>query len=198
MLCAWLKQWPLQRLAAVRGELEGRAVLIYQAAARRNLTVVDYWPAWGQGWPAWGEGPAASPGCGIEPGMPLAEALALHGWAAARRSQRRGGPDPSLHLEAHDPLADRAALVQLAQVCQQFSPLVGLEEAERPECLLLEIGPVSQRFGGERQLAGQLAGAGRARAVRPPGGGRQPGSRLGPGPLPPGRAARSALENRRR
>ena len=111
-----------------------------------------------------GDRPAATPEGqihSIEPGMPLAEAIALHQWASLRRSSKRGGRSASrarsVHLEAHDPLADRLALEQLAQWCHQFSPIVGLEEAERPESLLLDIGKVSQRFGGERALARQLA-----------------------------------------
>jgi hypothetical protein len=35
-----------------------------------------------------------------------------------------------LHLELADPLADRLALAELAEWCQQFSPSVALEEAE--------------------------------------------------------------------
>ncbi|HEX4146787.1 MAG TPA: DNA polymerase Y family protein [Pirellulales bacterium] len=98
--------------------------------------------------------------CRIEPGMSLAEALALHHCAGARRRSKRGAPraggDDSIHLEAHDPLADRLALVQLAQWCQQFSPIVGLEEGACPESLLLDVGNVSERFGGEQALAQQV------------------------------------------
>jgi protein ImuB len=186
ILCVWLTHWPLQRLAATRAELNGRAVLVYEAQARRGLAVVSYSPALGSpGRPlkngtdselagrssdkdASGEVPvpifqhaaAENAGYRIEPGMSLAEALALHQWAGLRRSSKRGGRRPgrteSVHLEAHDPLADRLALVQLAEWCQQFSPIVGLEEGECPESLLLDIGKVSERFGGERALARQV------------------------------------------
>ena len=60
--------------------------------------------------------------------MPLAEALALHEFFLLRQPQSAG--ELPLHLEAHDPLADRLALAQLAVVCQRFSPTVGLEQAE--------------------------------------------------------------------
>jgi len=145
-------------------------VLVYEAQARRGLAVVSYSPALGSlpeattsGSKAATEGPVVTENAGyrIEPGMSLAEALALHQWAGLRRSSKRGGRRPgrteSVHLEAHDPLADRLALVQLAEWCQQFSPIVGLEEGERPESLLLDIGKVSERFGGERALARQVA-----------------------------------------
>ncbi len=148
----------------MRAELNGRAVLVYEAQARGGLAVVSYSPALGCGPKAAGDRPAITtrdqvhP---IEPGMPLAEALALHQWASLRRSAKRGGMlssrARSIHLEAYDPLADRLALVQLAQWCHQFSPTVGLEESARPESLLLDIGKVSERFGGERALAYQLA-----------------------------------------
>jgi protein ImuB len=130
--------------------------LVYQANARKSLTVVEYASALGQL-------PTANrheDGYRIEPGMPLAEALALHQWASSRRSKSRDpGHGRPLHLEAYDPSADRLALVQLAQVCQQFSPIVGLEEGQRPESLLLDITRVSDRLGGEQALAYQLARA---------------------------------------
>ncbi|HEY1786041.1 MAG TPA: DNA polymerase Y family protein [Pirellulales bacterium] len=139
--------------------------MIYEAQARRGLTVLSYSPALGFETAAPGHFPATATGetHRIEPGMSLAEALALHQWAGLRRSTKRGGTRAgrtgSIHLEAHDPLADRLALVQLAQACQQFSPIVGLEEATTPESLLLDIGKVSQRFGGERALADRLVRA---------------------------------------
>jgi protein ImuB len=91
---------------------------------------------------------------GIQPGMPLAEALALHEFSLLRQPQSAG--KPALHLEAHDPLADHLALVQLATTCQRFSPIVGLEEADRPDCLLLDVSGLAGLFGGEEQLAGQV------------------------------------------
>jgi protein ImuB len=75
--------------------------------------------------------------------MPLAEATALAGYAAA-------GPP---HLELHDPAADRAALEALAEWCQRYSPSVGLEEAEQPESLLLDVSGLGPLFGGEAALA---------------------------------------------
>jgi len=78
--------------------------------------------------------------------MPLAEAAAL---AGARR----------LRVEPHDPASDRGALERLAQWCERFSPVVGVEEVEepgRPEAIFLEIHAVARFFGGEAALAGQL------------------------------------------
>lgn len=69
--------------------------------------------------------------------MPLAEATALAG----------------AHLEEHDPEADRAALAQLAVWCEQFSPIVGLED---PDNLLLDVTGLGPLFGGEPILAEQI------------------------------------------
>jgi len=80
---------------------------------------------------------------GIHPGLPLAEAQALAG-----RTQCQWVPD--------DPAANREHLRALALRCQRFTPLAGLEDAERPECLLLEIGGSTALFGGEAALIGKL------------------------------------------
>ena len=74
---------------------------------------------------------------GIPMGMPLAEAMAL----------------ASAHFEQHDPAADRAALLQLAAWCEQFSPIVGIEP---PDNLALDITGLGPLFGGEQSLAQQV------------------------------------------
>ena len=97
---------------------------------------------------------------GIKPGMPLAEATTLarrgattkHPTTKQRAAAELGG-DGQLHVELYDPLADRLALEQLAECCRQFSPTVGLEEAERPESLLLDVSGLAPLFGGEVSLA---------------------------------------------
>jgi hypothetical protein len=74
----------------------------------------------------------------IRPGMSLAEATALAGWAARRQAMPQRGPkdraagdDRPSHravaqpvaFEVYDPLADRHALEQLAEACHRYSPL---------------------------------------------------------------------------
>ncbi len=81
---------------------------------------------------------AGGQSCGIRPGMPLAEATAL---------------SASLHLEPCDPLADRLALVELAEWCERFSPTVGIEAVERPDGLALDVSGLGPLFGGEETLA---------------------------------------------
>ena len=74
-------------------------------------------------------------------GMPLAEATALA---------------PAAHFELHDPAADEAALGQLAGLCEQFSPLVGIHP---PDTLCLDVTGLGPLFGGEESLAQQVARA---------------------------------------
>ncbi|HEV7226424.1 MAG TPA: hypothetical protein VGN42_27205, partial [Pirellulales bacterium] len=69
---------------------------------------------------------------GVQPGMPLAEATAL----------------TPAKLEQDDPGADLAALQEIGQWCERFSPLVGLESSARPESLLLDIEGLAPLFGG--------------------------------------------------
>jgi hypothetical protein len=73
--------------------------------------------------------------------MPLAEAIARSG------EEDQSSPPP--HLELHDPLSDRLALERLAQWCGQFSPIVGLEQVQRPDTLLLDVTGIAPLFGGE-------------------------------------------------
>ncbi|MFO0820539.1 MAG: DNA polymerase Y family protein [Pirellulales bacterium] len=62
--------------------------------------------------------------CGVRVGMPLPEALAL-----VRRATRKTNSATTLEtvVERHEPGVDLAALAELAQRCEQFSPLVGWE-----------------------------------------------------------------------
>jgi protein ImuB len=121
---------------------------------------------------------------GVHPGMPLSEARSLvprslsslspssaspssasPSSASPSSSSRssfktdRFSPQPNRPVAAPvfqraDPAADRAALQQLALDCQQYSPLVGLDDAPEPESLWLDISGNELLFGGERALAG--------------------------------------------
>ncbi len=82
---------------------------------------------------------------GVRADMPLAEAAAL-----IEKVE-------DSHIEAHDPTADRQSLRQLAQWCEQFSPIVGMETGEEPSSLLLDVTGLGGLFGGESSLAGQVA-----------------------------------------
>ncbi|MBI2825756.1 MAG: DNA polymerase Y family protein [Planctomycetia bacterium] len=136
VLCVWLPDWPIQQWCDARPALRERraandpavAVALYEAAPRGALQIAYC--------------SAAARVRHIRPGMSLAEATAVIG-PASKHS----------HLERYDPVAARGALVALAEWCRQFSPTVGLEEAERPESLLLDVTGLGPLFGGEAALA---------------------------------------------
>ena len=135
VLCMWLPQWPLQRLLGVRPELRDEPVVLYETCGGRSLRVTHC--------------SRKASRAGIRLGMPLAEALAAL--------------DSSLHTELYDPEADHRELVALAKWCERFSPLVGLEEAEAPESLLLDVTGLGPYFGGEQALASLVASELRSR-----------------------------------
>ena len=88
---------------------------------------------------------AATAGVSID--MSLAEAIAL----VEGGCRSPVAPRPIL-VESHDPLADRQSLEELAIACQQFSPIVSLEDTPRPDSLLLDITGIGPLFGGEAKL----------------------------------------------
>ncbi|MCS7046274.1 MAG: DNA polymerase Y family protein, partial [Gemmataceae bacterium] len=59
--------------------------------------------------------------------------------------------------QPHDLAADRTALAALARYCQRFSPWVAVEQADAPDCLLLDITGCAHLFGGEAAMADMLA-----------------------------------------
>jgi protein ImuB len=163
-LCIWLPNWPLQRLAAAREELRSRAVVLYQRHAAGSARVVACAaPLASAAAGPWRRSSLAP--AGIRPGMPLAEALALASPAEAPRpsakpkSSRSSPSGRPLHLEIHDPHCDRVALEELARDCRRFSPVVGLEQAERADSLLLDVTGLDPLFGGELSLARQIVKA---------------------------------------
>lgn len=159
----WFPNWPIQRRLCLRPELRANAYVLFAESAR-GLQIV-----------ACSDIASAR---GIRPGIPLAEARGLCEGSSRETSatpQRHGvtetlatdamatdamATNPSvtdtLVAEPTDPIADRKALQQLALQCQTYSPLVGVEESETPDSLLLEITGCEAHFGGEQALALQL------------------------------------------
>jgi len=87
---------------------------------------------------------------GVRAGMPVAEARGLgrqHG--AASRSA-------TLHCVACDPRADREALERLSRMCHAFSPLVGREQTEPPDSLLLDLTGLAPGLGSEAARVQQV------------------------------------------
>lgn len=145
ILCLHLPNWPIQRLAAAKPELDARkALVLHHRDARRGQLVAHC--------------NAAAAQRGVRIGMPLAEATTLA---------------PGVVFPADD-AADLAALAKLAEQCEQFSPLVGWKTVNGPELvpghLFLDVTGTSVLFGGEAELTraaiGELARLGyRARAA---------------------------------
>lgn len=84
----------------------------------------------------------------MTPGIPLAEARALLQRPVSARSRQ---VIPPVWKQA-DRAADRLALQELARDCQSYTPLVGLEDSEAPESLLLDIAGCEHLHGHEQGL----------------------------------------------
>lgn len=138
MMCLWFPNWPIQRIEARRtpptpGTVtvlfapRGEASRLLGVGGLRGTFVVTACSS-------------AAAGGGVRPGLPLGEAESLLAGSPARFAR-------------HKPDADRARLRTLVGVCRRYTPIVALEDAVAPECLLLEVGGSAHLFGGERALA---------------------------------------------
>jgi protein ImuB len=78
---------------------------------------------------------AAAAALGLRRGMSLADARAMH---------------PAVAVEQNDPQADRDLLEAIADWCDRYTPLVGLDA---PDGLLLDITGCAHLFGGEKEMA---------------------------------------------
>jgi protein ImuB len=181
-MCIWIPDWPLQRLALARTDLLGRTVVLYQASPQGGLKVVAATAALAcplDGFSTTETNAAGHLITGIYPGMPLGEAAALIAHAQQERQRKtplpsrgevgrgvKAADNPTLslpshsegegfepHLEPADFEADRLGLVELADWCCRFSPIVGVEDAPCPDCLVLDVSGLAQLFGGEQALA---------------------------------------------
>ena len=101
-------------------------------------------------------------------GMPVAEVAALDKHLSQGQANnasprvaaksRRDSQDGNFALQEHQPERDTESLCELALWCEQFSPIVGLEQCEltvgsaSPSCLLLDITGLVPIFGSESQL----------------------------------------------
>ncbi len=82
----------------------------------------------------------AAAALGLKMGMPLADARAMY---------------PFLRVENADPQADCALLEAVADWCDRYTPLVGLDP---PDGLLLDISGCAHLFGGEREFGKDILG----------------------------------------
>lgn len=119
----YLPAWPLQRLLRGRLELRNKPLVLATPAASRGPQVVLC--------------SQRAARFGIRPGMPVAEAVALH---------------RHVLIEEQDPEQDRADLQKLAIWAERYSPIVGLEDGSAPQSLLLDVTGCAACFGGEDRL----------------------------------------------
>lgn len=127
-MCIWFPHWQIQRVLSAKPELKQRSVVLHVPTSRQGQQVLTC--------------NARAEQIGVRPGMLLSEAVSLSG----RRRQQ-------LHVAAHDPHADLTALGELAARCEMFSPLIGIEEAESPSSLLLDVTGLQHLFQSEENLA---------------------------------------------
>jgi protein ImuB len=128
VMCLWFPNWPVQWRNAERAD-KGRALVVYGPAGRGQVRVV----ACSRAARRWG----------VRVAMLLAEAQSF--WPSSAGNAAR--------FEAHDPLADRRRLRELAVWCQRLSPSVGIDDADSPDGLVLDATGCGPGFGGEQGLA---------------------------------------------
>lgn len=150
ILCVYFPNWPIQRrTAATAAIVKDSRPLVLTASA----------PRWGRRVVA-----CSADACqkGIRIGMPFAEAKSLARSPVSNRkvshchSSFSVRHDGSVRFEWHNPQADRMALMEIAQWCEKFSPVVGLEAGEQPSSLLFEVTGLAALFGDEEALARQV------------------------------------------
>ncbi len=131
----------MQRLVREQPERADSAIVLYDQDARYGQRVKACSAA------AWEQA--------VRPGMPLAEAQTL--LAEDTSPKRERGTELKKEVRplvvCYDARRDRETLVELAEWCEQFSPIVGLDQADEPDSLLLDVSGLAHLFGGEETLA---------------------------------------------
>lgn len=129
ILCLWFPSWPVQRLLATQPQSARSVVMLTEKTSRGEFVDCCNQVAWRRG---------------IRPGMPASEAETF-----AR-------PADEVVIREIEPETDREALIRVALRCEPFSFCIGLEESERPECLLMDVTGIAHFFSGEAALIEQL------------------------------------------
>jgi len=145
IMTIWLPRWPVQRRLGERPELRSVPVFVCRRERRGVMTIVAWaWALPPRARSTRGDGRSSAPR--IPPGMSLAEGMAVLALAHGSRACHMA------EVDSDDPAADRAALERLARQCRRFAPIVALEDAERPECIHLDVTGTAGFFGGEESL----------------------------------------------
>jgi hypothetical protein len=145
IMTIWLPRWPVQRRLGERPELRSVPVFVCRRERRGVMTIVAWaWVLPPRARSTRGDGRSSVPR--IPPGMSLAEGMAVLSLAHGSRACHMA------EVDSDDPAVDRAALERLARQCRRFAPIVALEDAERPECIHLDVTGTAGFFGGEESL----------------------------------------------
>jgi len=158
ILTIWLPRWPVQRRLLERPELRRVPVFVCRRERRGVMKLVSWaWAAPPRS-PRRGGLPAGNVAMAgrihasrIHEGMSLAEGMAVLASVYGSRACQVA------EVDHDDPLADRAALEELARSCRRFAPIVAVEqplpgETSRPECLHVDVTGTADFFGGEGPL----------------------------------------------
>jgi len=133
LLCLWFPNWPIQRRHQQSPAFREQPLVLVDSRQGREIV---------------GHCCDLATRRGIRPGMSLAEAKTL--------LQPRSGRPEVGHCLPEEPEQDQQALRQLAWECEVFSPLVGLEQEDSPESLMLDVAGCAEHFGGEQGLMQQV------------------------------------------
>lgn len=125
ILCLWFLNWPVQHCIADQPGFASRYLLLTESVRGRDLVQFCSERAWN---------------VGVRIGMPLAEA-------------RSYCPSSLTVVKPLDRDHHRNGLSEWAIWCERYSPLVGLEDADVPECLLMDVAGLDHLFAGEQSLA---------------------------------------------
>ncbi|MDG2185974.1 MAG: DNA polymerase Y family protein [Mariniblastus sp.] len=146
-LCLWLPSWPIQRLVAAQPELKRQQVILFRRDSRRGQLVSAV-------------SPLASRH-GARYNMPLSEAKSLLKRETNNQDSQCHAPlngcSSDLNIFLHEPAKDLAALEDLADSLVPFSPIIGLQQVDQPDCLFLDVTGLAHLFHGEDQLAWQVS-----------------------------------------
>jgi protein ImuB len=137
-LCIWLPTWPVQRRVAELPALEEQAFAVVAQESRGGRIVACT---------------SSARRLGATVGMPWTEAESFSGGR--------------VRSEADDPLADRETLGAFADDCMELSPIVGVEEGERPECVFIDATGCAAAFGGEERLLDRAVEVAKRRRYAP-------------------------------
>ncbi|MCA9073184.1 MAG: DNA polymerase Y family protein, partial [Planctomycetaceae bacterium] len=125
-LCLWFPNWPIQHVLVQQPELANRFLLLTETIRGRELVRFCCEKAWS---------------VGVRSTMPLSEA-------------RSYCPStPGLVVRPLAQIPHREGLEQLAIWCERYSPCVGFEDEDPPQCLLMDVTGLGPVFSGEQSLA---------------------------------------------